>query len=506
MDPEDGAPDASGPPPTALPAVDIAGRVTIRGLEPEELAEARVYVVGTKRDGRPQVAAVVPAADGSIEFVATGEKVAGLTGLRVAVVAPGRPTGWSAAVAGGGSRASFDVEIPEGVLLEGSVVNSKGEPVGGLALVVTSAWGRTFAVFGEDLTFEGSVGRGTADAPLGFTTTTSDAAGRFALRVPSGRNVAVLANHEAWHLEVPENGHAVGPQGRNGLTVRAWPAFTVHAEIVSASGGTAIAGPLFGIDRGREGLNFSETFPSSDVRVTSARQVVGDRKVTGTLRAAAKGHDPKSERFLLESGQVSLRVRLSLEPRRADRDAARIRIEVADASGRPVVPEGGQRPYLRIRKLEEGSAPAWVSNEKLHRIDDTTYEGAVPEGEWNVQLVLPQHFLWIHATDATLTFAAGRETRWRAVMPDGGPLTIRWRPNEAAGPSGAVSLGICPASKIDEAAAWAWESHPDPVPEATFARWPEGEWVVVVGAQGAKDPRRTVTVKHGVPVVADFTK
>jgi len=465
-----------------------------------------VYVVGTERDGRARVQTEVPAA-ATIDLAASGKMgLSWLSNPRVAVVAPGRPTGWSAALASGGPDAVYDVEVPQGVLLEGAVVSAKGEPVGGLPLVVTSAWGRTYAVFGEDLTFEGSVGRGTTDAPLVFTTTATDAAGRFALRVPAGRNVAVLANHEAWKLEVPEGGHAVGPQGRNGLTVRAWPAFTVNAEIVSASGGTAIADPLFGLDRGRDGLNFSETFPTSEVRVTSARQVVGDRKVTGMLRAAAKGYDPKSERFLLESGQVSLRVRLSLEPRRAERDAATIRIEVADASGRPVVPEGGQRPYLRIRKLEEGSVPTRVSDAALRRTDDTTLEGEVPEGEWNVQLVLPQHFEWFYATDATLTFAAGRETRWRAVLPDGGPLTIRWGAEQMPAPPATVSVGICSATRVEEGTAWSWEAHPGPTSEAVFARWPEGTWVVSVGAHGAKEPRRTVTVKHGSPALADFTR
>ncbi len=506
MAPSNARTDTGGPP-SPVPTVALGGRITIRGLDAQALADARVYVVGTAPNGRSRVAATVPAAGESFDLAAvTKGRVGGLTGLRVAVVAPGRPTGWSAVVEGGGTGASLDVEMPEGVLLEGGVVGPREEPVGGLPLVVTSAWGRTFAVFGEDLTFEGSVGRGTATRPLFLTRTVTDAAGRFALRVPPGVAVAVLADHEAWHLQVPGAGHAIGPQGQNGLVVRAWPAFTVHAEIVSASGGTAIVEPLFGLDRGRDGLNFSETFPTSEVRVTSPRQVAGDRKVSGTLRAAARGFDPRSERFLLEGGQAAVRVRMSLEPRRAEQDAAKIRIEVADASGRPVVPEGGQRPFLRIRMLEEGSAPAWVSDAALNRIDDTTLEGEVPEGEWNVQLVLPQHFVWIYATDATLTFAAGRETRWRAVLPDGGPLAIRWGATQVPAPPATVSVGICPAAKIDEAAAWVWESHPSPVPEAVFARWPEGEWIVVVGAHGAKEPRRTVTVKHGAPAVADFTK
>ena len=496
----------AAPPPPPLPAVGIATRVTVRGLDARALADAHVFVVGTDRGGSFRVVASAPASAESVDVAVPKAQAERLTGLRVAVVAAGRPTSWTPPLEVRDGAAAAEVEVPEGVLLEGAVVSAKGEPVGGLPLVVTSAWGRTFAVFGEDLTFEGSVGRGTAGTPLFFTRATTDAAGRFALRVPPGTSVAFLADHEAWHLEVPEGGHAVGPQGRNGLVVRAWPAFTVHAEIVSASGGTAIAEPLFGLDRGREGLNFSETFPTSVVRVTSPRQVAGDRKVSGTLRAAARGFDPKSERLLLEGGQTAVRIRMSLEPRRTEQDAAKIRIEVADASGRPVVPEGGQRLLLRIRKLEEGSAPAWVSDAQLRRIDDTTLEGEVPEGEWNVQLVLPQHFVWFYATDATLTFAAGRETRWRAVLPDGGPLTIRWGAEQMPAPPAIVSVGICSATRVEEGAAWSWESHPGPTSEAVFGRWPEGTWVVSVGAHGAKEPRRTVTVKHGVPALADFTK
>lgn len=501
--PEPAAPVPTGPPGEPLPAQDIAARIAIVGLDGAALADARCYVVGAAPDGRLQVVAAVPAAAATVELVLPAAKVAGLTGMRAAVVAPGRPTGWSVPGAPG---ASFEVEVPPGVLLEGGVRDLKQQPVGGLSLVVTSAWDRTFAVYGEDLTFEGSVGRGAGARPLFFTRTTTDAAGRFAIRVPAETAVAVLADHEAWHLVVPEGGHAIGRAGRNGLTVLALPAFTVYADILSASGGTAIPSPTFGFDRGREGLSFSDVFPTSEVRVTSARQAPVDRKVTGTLRASARGFDPKTEKFLVEPGQTVHRVQLRLEPQRSDREAATIRIDVVDASGRPVVPEGGQRPYLRVRRAEAVKWPPWVADAALTRIDETNFEGNVPEGEWNVQLVLPQHFVWVYATDATLTFASGRQTPWHAVLPDGGPLTIRWGPKQVPAPPAVVSVGICEAGTAATESAWSWEEHPGGGTEAVLARWPEGSWVVSVGARDGTAPRQVVTVKHGVPAVADFTK
>jgi hypothetical protein len=246
--PEPAEPVPTAPPGEPLPAADVPARIAIVGLDGAALADARCYVVGAAPDGRLQVVAGVAPASATVELVLPAAKVAGLTGLRAAVVAPGRPTGWSVPGAPG---ASFEVQMPPGVLLEGGVHDLKQQPVGGLSLVVTSAWDRTFAVYGEDLTFEGSVGRGTGARPLFFTRTTTDAAGRFAIRVPAETAVAVLADHEAWHLVVPEGGHAIGRAGRSGLTVLALPAFTVYADILSASGGTAIPSPTFGFDRGR---------------------------------------------------------------------------------------------------------------------------------------------------------------------------------------------------------------------------------------------------------------
>lgn len=496
------------PPPVGapLPATDVAIRLTLRGLDAVALGEAKAYVVGLDRQGRARVVTEAGTPSATVELVARAADVEGLSDLRVAVVAPGRPTGWSAPGAVGATGGDVALDMPQGVLLEGGVVDGKGVGVGGLPLVVTSGWGRTFAVYGEDLTFRGSVGRGTADRPLCFTRTTTDAVGRFALEVPAGTSVAVLADHEAWHLDVPEDGTPIPPAGRRGLVVRARPGFTLYAEILSANGGTAVEAPTFGFDRGREGLSFSDVFPTGDVRVTSPRQAPVDRKVTGTVRASARGFDPKTEKFLVEPGATSLRIPLRLEPRRGEAEAARIRIDLADASGRPVLPEGGQRPYLRVRRAEAVRWPAWVQDATLTRLDDTNLEGVVPEGEWNVQLVLPQHFVWVYATDATFTFAAGRETPWHAVLPDGGPLTIRWSRGNRPAPPAIVSLGIVPAAKVDDASAWSWEEHPGEGTEAVLARWPEGEWVVAVGARGAPEPRRTVTVKHGAPAVADFTR
>lgn len=474
-----------------------AGQVGVTLADGSAATSGFVRVVGwggpdplqtTRVGGEP----VAIGADGTLSL-ATPEVKDPVGAWWVLVEAEGQPTHLAWVTAEDLSRGVV-LEVPAGAVVSGRVTDRGGAPVKGLSLILTTAPTRSYAVTNEDL----DPVHVAVDAPIDlqdapalitsysakgggqFVRTRTASDGRFAARVTPGRRFGLISDDESRIVWTRLERFHVPDVGLADLQVVASPAFTMKGTVADAGTAAALTPCRFAVEVRAAGPGDPFRFgivADSPYRITWARTSDGRGIEVYDVSADVDKYVPEHSSISFAPGETSLVKDFRLRPIAAVGGKVKVALDVKDAAGAIL-----DLPFF-VEVRTPTPSPTVLSRATMVRGADGLYAAEVPPGDWDLRVVLPQHFYWMYSWHGRVNAEIGRDASVSCQVPVGSPLTVRWW-------AGATWAFEHPAIAFRKAGEERWSTEslaPGKTNEARFPAWPAGDWEFALGSLGS-DP------------------